>query len=79
MSARSCSPRFGWKQPDGQAAAEPLESPADHLDLPDWAVDAVYCQQGVQFMSDRHAAITKVLRVLRPGGAFGVAINGRSI
>jgi ubiquinone/menaquinone biosynthesis C-methylase UbiE len=57
-----------------RAAVEPLESPADGLALPDEVVDAVYCQQGLQFMSDRGAVITEMLRVLRPGGALGVAV-----
>jgi ubiquinone/menaquinone biosynthesis C-methylase UbiE len=56
---------------DDRAAVEPLESPADHLAVPDGVVDAVYCQQGLQFMSDRHAVITEMLRVLRP-----VALSG---
>jgi ubiquinone/menaquinone biosynthesis C-methylase UbiE len=59
---------------DDRAAVEPLESPADHLALPDGVVDAAYCQQGLQFMSDRHAVITEMLRVLRPGGALGIAV-----
>jgi ubiquinone/menaquinone biosynthesis C-methylase UbiE len=59
---------------DDRAAVEPLESPADHLELPDGVVDAVYCQQGLQFMSDRHVVITEMLRVLRPGGALGIAV-----
>ena len=57
-----------------RAAVEPLESPADHLALPDGVVDAAYCQQGLQFMSDRHAVITEMLRVLRPGGALAIAV-----
>ena len=59
---------------DDRAAVEPLESPADDLALPDGAVDAAYCQQGLQFMSDRHAVMTEMLRVLRPGGALGIAV-----
>jgi ubiquinone/menaquinone biosynthesis C-methylase UbiE len=59
---------------DDRAAVEPLESPADHLALPDGVVDVVYCQQGLQFMPDRHAVITDMLRVLRPGGALGIAV-----
>ncbi len=59
---------------DDRAAVEPLESPADHLDLPDGIADAVFCQQGLQFMSDRRAVITEMLRVLRPGGALGIAV-----
>jgi ubiquinone/menaquinone biosynthesis C-methylase UbiE len=59
---------------DDRAAVELLESPADHLALPDGVVDAAYCQQGLQFMSDRHAVITEMLRVLRPGGTLGIAV-----
>ncbi len=59
---------------DDRAAVVPLESPADRLALPDGIVDAVYCQQGLQFMSDRLAVITEMLRVLRPGGALGIAV-----
>jgi ubiquinone/menaquinone biosynthesis C-methylase UbiE len=59
---------------DDRAAVEPLESPADHLALPDGVVDAVYCQQGLQFMSDRHAVVAELLRVMRPGAALGVAV-----
>lgn len=59
---------------DDRAAVEPLESPADHLALPDGVADAVYCQQGLQFMPDRQAVITEMLRVLRPGGALGIAV-----
>ena len=64
----------GLEATDDRAAVEPLESPADHLALPDGVVDAAYCQQGLQFMSDRHAVITEMLRVLRPGGALGIAV-----
>lgn len=59
---------------DDRAVVEPLESPADHLALPDGVVDAVYCQQGLQFMPDRPAAMTEMLRVLRPGGSLGIAV-----
>jgi ubiquinone/menaquinone biosynthesis C-methylase UbiE len=64
----------GLEATDDQAAVEPLESPADHLALPDGVIDAVYCQQGLQFMSDRNAVVTEMLRVLRPGGALGIAV-----
>jgi SAM-dependent methyltransferase len=59
---------------DGRAAVEPLASPADQLTLPDGLVDCVYCQQGLQFMPDRHAVILEMLRVLRPGGTLGIAV-----
>jgi SAM-dependent methyltransferase len=64
----------GQEATDDQAAVEPLESPADHLALPDGVIDAVYCQQGLQFMSDRSAVINEMLRVLRPGGTLGIAV-----
>jgi ubiquinone/menaquinone biosynthesis C-methylase UbiE len=64
----------GLEATNDQAAVEPLESPADHLALPDGVIDAVYCQQGLQFMSDRDAVITEMLRVLRPGGTIGIAV-----
>ncbi len=59
---------------DDRSAVEPLECPADRLALTDGVADAVYCQQGLQFMADRHAVITEMARVLRPGGAIGVAV-----
>lgn len=59
---------------DDRAAVESLESPADHLALPDGSVDVVYCQQGMQFMPDRHAVMAEILRVLRPGGVVGIAV-----
>jgi ubiquinone/menaquinone biosynthesis C-methylase UbiE len=59
---------------DERAAVEPLESPADHLAVEDGAVDAVYCQQGLQFMADRDAVIGEFLRVLRSGGTVGIAV-----
>jgi SAM-dependent methyltransferase len=66
--------QVGMAATDDQAAVEPLESPADHLALTDGVIDAVYCQQGLQFMSDRNAVITEMLRVLRPGGVLGIAV-----
>jgi SAM-dependent methyltransferase len=59
---------------DDRAAVEPLESPADDLALPDGMVDAVYCQQGLQFMPDKPAVVAELLRVLRPGGSLGIAV-----
>jgi ubiquinone/menaquinone biosynthesis C-methylase UbiE len=59
---------------NGRGVVEPLECPADHLALPDGVVDAAYCQQGLQFMSDRDTVVAEMLRVLRPGGALGIAV-----
>src|SRR5580704_17313889 len=66
--------QVGMAATDDQAAVEPPESPADHLALTDGVIDAVYCQQGLQFMSDRNAVITEMLRVSRPGGVLGIAV-----
>jgi ubiquinone/menaquinone biosynthesis C-methylase UbiE len=44
------------------------------LPLPDAAFDIVYCQQGLQFATDRPAALREMHRVLRQGGRAGFAI-----
>lgn len=59
---------------DGRAPVELLECPADQLALPDQSVDVAYCQQGLQFMPDRAAVMAEMRRVLRPGGAAGIAV-----
>ncbi|MBA9004594.1 MULTISPECIES: methyltransferase domain-containing protein [Thermomonospora] len=51
-----------------------LQAPAEELPLEDRAFDLVYCQQGLQFFSDKIAGIAQMRRVLRPGGAAGVAV-----
>lgn len=43
------------------------------LPLPDGSVDAVACQQGLQFLTDRRAAVAEMRRVLRPGGGLAVS------
>jgi ubiquinone/menaquinone biosynthesis C-methylase UbiE len=50
------------------AAIEWLEGDAAALPLPDGAFDAVLCQQGLQYFTDRAAAATEVRRVLASGG-----------
>jgi ubiquinone/menaquinone biosynthesis C-methylase UbiE len=64
----------GLAPADDRAPVELLECPADQLALPDGSVDVVYCQQGLQFMPDRGAVMTEMRRVLRPGGAAGIAV-----
>jgi ubiquinone/menaquinone biosynthesis C-methylase UbiE len=44
------------------------------LPLPDAAFDIVYCQQGLQFATDRPDALREMQRVLGPGGRAGFAI-----
>ena len=49
---------------------------ADATDLPfsDASFDVVYCQQGLQYITDRTAALREMARVLAPGGRLGLAI-----
>jgi ubiquinone/menaquinone biosynthesis C-methylase UbiE len=44
------------------------------LPLPDAAFDLVYCQQGLQFFTDRPGALREMHRVLAPGGRAGFAV-----
>ena len=50
-----------------EARAEQL--PVAHADF-----DVVVCQQGLQFFSDRVAALTEMRRALRSGGRVGIAV-----
>lgn len=45
-----------------------IEGNAEALPLPDSSVDAVFCQQGLQFVEDRPAAVRELGRVLTPRG-----------
>jgi len=51
-----------------------LEGDATRLPLPDAAFDAVLCQQGLQYVPDKAAALAEARRVLAPGsrGLFAV-------
>lgn len=44
------------------------------LPFGDASFDVVLCQQGIQFMMDRLAAVREMRRVLRPGGRAGVSV-----
>ncbi|MGA7835617.1 MAG: class I SAM-dependent methyltransferase [Acidimicrobiales bacterium] len=59
---------------DASALIDYLECSADTLGVPDDAFDLVTCQQGLQFFSDRRAALADMRRVLRPGAQLGVAV-----
>jgi SAM-dependent methyltransferase len=58
----------------GAAPIEYVESPAAPLTLTAGSQDVVTCQQGLQFLPDRSAAIAEMSRVLRPGGRVAVAV-----
>jgi ubiquinone/menaquinone biosynthesis C-methylase UbiE len=47
---------------------------ADDLPLPDASVDVACCQQGLQFLADRSAALAELHRVLAPGGRLGLSL-----
>ena len=65
-----------------EAAVHPVEGApvqwrqADATDLPfdDASFDAVLCQQGLQFVPDKAAAVAQMHRVLRPGGVAAVSV-----
>lgn len=46
----------------------------EELPFGDASFDVVLCQQGMQFMMDRPAAVREMRRVLRPGGRAGVSV-----
>jgi SAM-dependent methyltransferase len=66
--ARSVPPQVG------AASIEYIESPAAPLSAHAASQDVVTCQQGLQFLPDRPAAIAEMWRVLRPGGRLAVAV-----
>jgi ubiquinone/menaquinone biosynthesis C-methylase UbiE len=49
---------------------------AEHIDLPDGAVDAVVCRYGYMLVPDPAAALAETRRVLRPGGTLALAVWG---
>jgi ubiquinone/menaquinone biosynthesis C-methylase UbiE len=60
--------------PPGSAGVELGVSPAVPLDLDDESVDAVTCQQGLQFFPEPDAALAEMRRCLRPSGRVGIAV-----
>ena len=54
--------------PSTGAAIRWYETSAESIPLPDAAFDVVFCQLGLQFVSDKGAALREMRRVLAPGG-----------
>jgi ubiquinone/menaquinone biosynthesis C-methylase UbiE len=48
--------------------------PAEQLPFPDHHFDLVFCQFGLMFFSNRHAALTEMHRVLRTGGRVALSV-----
>ncbi|MDQ4084453.1 MAG: methyltransferase domain-containing protein [Actinomycetota bacterium] len=61
--ARGLEPSIEWRRADATDTA-----------LPDESFDVAFCQQGLQFFSDRPAALREVHRVLQPGGRAAVSV-----
>jgi ubiquinone/menaquinone biosynthesis C-methylase UbiE len=49
---------------------------ADSMPLPDEAFDLVLCQMGLQFISNKLAALREMRRVLAPGGRAFITVPG---
>lgn len=58
----------------GAAPIEYVEAPAGSLPVESGSQDVVTCQQGLQFVPDRPAALAEMLRVLCPGGRVAIAV-----
>jgi SAM-dependent methyltransferase len=58
------------------AAIEWREGAAEDTQLPDAAYDAALCQMGLQFFTDRGAALAELHRVLAPGGRLVANVPG---
>lgn len=51
-----------------------VQGSATAMDLPDASFDAILCQQGFQFFSDKPAALREMHRVLAPGGRLAFSV-----
>lgn len=52
------------------------EASAETIPLPDASFDVVQCQMGLQFMPDKHAALSEMRRVLVRGGRLILSVPG---
>ncbi|MFL7868323.1 MAG: class I SAM-dependent methyltransferase [Anaerolineales bacterium] len=57
-------------------AIEWHEASAEAMQLPEASFDAVLCQMGLQFVPDKHAALSEMRRVLTPGGRMVLSLPG---
>eukprot|EP01137_Pigoraptor_chileana_P022419 Opistho-2@6959 len=73
ISAAMLSVARSLPVPDG-APIEWLEGDATALKLADRVFDLVLCQQGLQFFSDRRAALLEMRRVLDMGGRLALSV-----
>ena len=55
------------------------EDDAANLPFENATFDLVICQQGLQYFSDREAALHEVRRVLKPGGRFALRLDRQPI
>ncbi len=58
----------------GAAPIDYHEAPADRLPVADADFDVAVCQQGLQFFSNRAAALAEMRRALRAAGRVGIAV-----
>jgi len=65
-------------QPTG-AQVEWQQGDATKLPFPDAEFGAVLCQQGLQYVPDRAAAIREMKRVLASGGRLGLSVFSQSV
>jgi ubiquinone/menaquinone biosynthesis C-methylase UbiE len=61
-------------EPDNGAPLEWHEGDATELPFEDSSFDVVLCQQGLQFIPDKKAALREMYRVLVPGGSLGICV-----
>jgi ubiquinone/menaquinone biosynthesis C-methylase UbiE len=52
------------------------DASAEAMPLPDASFDAVLCQMGLQFVPDKHTALSEMRRVLAPGGRLILNVPG---
>jgi ubiquinone/menaquinone biosynthesis C-methylase UbiE len=74
ISAAMLAVGKGWPAEPNAAPIQYVESPATQMPLPDATFDVVYCQQGLQHMSDPHAALQEMRRLAKPNGRIGLAL-----